>query len=263
MRRLRYSRKFASEPRSSVWTSSWSTCGSTWTPRKEALHFCKIHNIQGTVLLDATGEYIDRLGIRGRAPQRRGRQEGHRPGGRHDHARRGPGHPDEAAPPLRLGAPGRRAGPFAPCRRPSGRVAAAVASTMMSAASADSATRGRSPSRSGRRGAARADGEPRAGASSPCAGPARRATSGRSSGSLPHDRQPPRPRLCPAGGGDSDCGRPHRLDRPVRGTKGPFGRIRPGRPGGLDRPPVSAIGGPAGGSRPRTGGPGDHAMLRG
>jgi hypothetical protein len=33
--------------------------------RKEALHFCKIHNIQGPVLLDATGEYINRLGLRG------------------------------------------------------------------------------------------------------------------------------------------------------------------------------------------------------
>ena len=34
-------------------------------PRREALHFCKIHNIQGTVLIDATGEYIARLGLRG------------------------------------------------------------------------------------------------------------------------------------------------------------------------------------------------------
>jgi hypothetical protein len=34
-------------------------------PRQEALLFCKIHNIQGTVLIDATGEYITRLGIRG------------------------------------------------------------------------------------------------------------------------------------------------------------------------------------------------------
>ena len=33
--------------------------------RDEALHFCKIHNIEGPVLLDAKGEYIDRLGIRG------------------------------------------------------------------------------------------------------------------------------------------------------------------------------------------------------
>jgi hypothetical protein len=33
--------------------------------RQEALHFCQIHNIQGPVLLDATGEYIDRLGVRG------------------------------------------------------------------------------------------------------------------------------------------------------------------------------------------------------
>jgi hypothetical protein len=34
-------------------------------PRGEALHFCKIHNIEGTVLLDKTGEYINRLGLRG------------------------------------------------------------------------------------------------------------------------------------------------------------------------------------------------------
>ena len=34
-------------------------------PRQEAMHFCKIHNIQGTVLIDATGEYITKLGIRG------------------------------------------------------------------------------------------------------------------------------------------------------------------------------------------------------
>ena len=33
--------------------------------RDEALHFCKIHNLQGPVLLDATGEYVDRLGLRG------------------------------------------------------------------------------------------------------------------------------------------------------------------------------------------------------
>jgi hypothetical protein len=33
--------------------------------RKEALHFCEIHSIQGPVLLDATGEYITRLGLRG------------------------------------------------------------------------------------------------------------------------------------------------------------------------------------------------------
>jgi hypothetical protein len=33
--------------------------------REEALHFCKIHNVQGPVLLDADGEYITRLGIRG------------------------------------------------------------------------------------------------------------------------------------------------------------------------------------------------------
>ena len=34
-------------------------------PRREAQHFCKIHNIEGTVLIDATGEYITRLGLRG------------------------------------------------------------------------------------------------------------------------------------------------------------------------------------------------------
>ena len=33
--------------------------------REEARHFCEIHNIQGPVLLDLTGEYIDRLGVRG------------------------------------------------------------------------------------------------------------------------------------------------------------------------------------------------------
>jgi hypothetical protein len=33
--------------------------------RDEALHFCKIHGIQGPVLLDPTGEYINRLGLRG------------------------------------------------------------------------------------------------------------------------------------------------------------------------------------------------------
>ncbi len=33
--------------------------------RKEALHFCEVHKIQGPVLLDATGEYIGRLGLRG------------------------------------------------------------------------------------------------------------------------------------------------------------------------------------------------------
>jgi hypothetical protein len=33
--------------------------------RDEALHFCKIHKIEGPVLLDAAGEYIDRLGLRG------------------------------------------------------------------------------------------------------------------------------------------------------------------------------------------------------
>jgi hypothetical protein len=33
--------------------------------RDEALSFCKVHNIQGPVLLDATGEYISKLGLRG------------------------------------------------------------------------------------------------------------------------------------------------------------------------------------------------------
>ena len=33
--------------------------------RKEALHFCEIHRIQGPVLLDPVGEYIDALGLRG------------------------------------------------------------------------------------------------------------------------------------------------------------------------------------------------------
>jgi hypothetical protein len=33
--------------------------------RTEALHFCEVHKIQGPVLLDATGEYIGRLGLRG------------------------------------------------------------------------------------------------------------------------------------------------------------------------------------------------------
>ncbi len=33
--------------------------------RQEALHFCEVHNIHGPVLIDAKGEYIDRLGLRG------------------------------------------------------------------------------------------------------------------------------------------------------------------------------------------------------
>lgn len=33
--------------------------------RAEALHFCRIHNIDGPVLLDETGAYIEQLGIRG------------------------------------------------------------------------------------------------------------------------------------------------------------------------------------------------------
>jgi hypothetical protein len=33
--------------------------------REEARHFAKVHNIQGPILIDARGEYIDLLGIRG------------------------------------------------------------------------------------------------------------------------------------------------------------------------------------------------------
>ena len=33
--------------------------------RSEALHFCEVHKIKGPVLLDVTGEYIGRLGVRG------------------------------------------------------------------------------------------------------------------------------------------------------------------------------------------------------
>ena len=33
--------------------------------REEARHFCEVHKIQGPVLLDTTGEYIRRLGLRG------------------------------------------------------------------------------------------------------------------------------------------------------------------------------------------------------
>jgi hypothetical protein len=33
--------------------------------RKEAQHFCKIHSIEGPVLLDAKAEYISQLGLRG------------------------------------------------------------------------------------------------------------------------------------------------------------------------------------------------------
>ena len=33
--------------------------------RDEALHFCKVHNIQGPVLIDAKGDYIEQLGLRG------------------------------------------------------------------------------------------------------------------------------------------------------------------------------------------------------
>lgn len=32
---------------------------------KEAKHFCKIHSINGPVLIDAKGEYITQLGLRG------------------------------------------------------------------------------------------------------------------------------------------------------------------------------------------------------
>jgi hypothetical protein len=34
-------------------------------PRKEAKHFCGIHNIQGPVLMDEDASYTNRLGIRG------------------------------------------------------------------------------------------------------------------------------------------------------------------------------------------------------
>lgn len=33
--------------------------------RNEALHFCRIHGIEGPVLLDEEGTYIERLGLRG------------------------------------------------------------------------------------------------------------------------------------------------------------------------------------------------------
>jgi len=33
--------------------------------REEALHFCKVHSIQGPVLIDAKGDYIAQLGLRG------------------------------------------------------------------------------------------------------------------------------------------------------------------------------------------------------
>lgn len=33
--------------------------------REEAIHFCKVHNINGTVLIDRGNEYINRLGITG------------------------------------------------------------------------------------------------------------------------------------------------------------------------------------------------------
>jgi hypothetical protein len=33
--------------------------------RKEAMHFCGIHNINGTVLIDTGNEYVNRLGITG------------------------------------------------------------------------------------------------------------------------------------------------------------------------------------------------------
>jgi hypothetical protein len=34
-------------------------------PVKEAKHFCKVHGIEGPVLIDASAEYITRLGLRG------------------------------------------------------------------------------------------------------------------------------------------------------------------------------------------------------
>lgn len=33
--------------------------------RDEALHFCKIHNIEGPVLIDSKAEYINQLGLHG------------------------------------------------------------------------------------------------------------------------------------------------------------------------------------------------------
>lgn len=33
--------------------------------RREALHFCEVHGIAGPVLLDESGDYIARLGLRG------------------------------------------------------------------------------------------------------------------------------------------------------------------------------------------------------
>ncbi len=33
--------------------------------RQEAEHFCAVHGIDGTVLLDETGGYAERLGVRG------------------------------------------------------------------------------------------------------------------------------------------------------------------------------------------------------
>ncbi len=33
--------------------------------REEAAHFCEVHGIGGTVLLDESGEYAEQLGIRG------------------------------------------------------------------------------------------------------------------------------------------------------------------------------------------------------
>jgi hypothetical protein len=33
--------------------------------RQEAQNFCKVHKIQGPVLIDAAGDYIEKLGLRG------------------------------------------------------------------------------------------------------------------------------------------------------------------------------------------------------
>lgn len=33
--------------------------------RAEAQHFCQVHGVDGTVLLDETGEYAERLAVRG------------------------------------------------------------------------------------------------------------------------------------------------------------------------------------------------------
>lgn len=44
-----------------VMVNVWEHVGS----RDEALHFCKIHNINGTVLIDTDNKYVNQLGITG------------------------------------------------------------------------------------------------------------------------------------------------------------------------------------------------------